>query len=89
MPFDSFKGKEELLNIHENQHKKFKNWVAEKQHLPLEELEKEVYEFIVNKNDFADILVLAEEDARTETSEVNPLTAYAKSKVFAERERYR
>ena len=26
--------------------------------------EKEVYEFIVNKNDFADILVLAEEDAR-------------------------
>ena len=28
----------------------------------------------------------AEEAARTETSEVNPLTAYAKSKVFAERE---
>ena len=26
--------------------------------------EKEVYEFIVSKNDFADILVLAEEDAR-------------------------
>ncbi len=26
----------------------------------------------------------ADEDARTETSEVNPLTAYAKSKVFAE-----
>ncbi|MDM5271553.1 hypothetical protein PGH07_05150 [Sulfurovum sp. zt1-1] len=26
--------------------------------------EKEVYEFIVDKNDFADILVLAEEDAR-------------------------
>jgi hypothetical protein len=26
--------------------------------------QKEVYEFIVSKNDFADILVLAEEDAR-------------------------
>jgi len=26
--------------------------------------EKEVYEFIVNKDDFADILVMAEEDAR-------------------------
>jgi nucleoside-diphosphate-sugar epimerase len=43
----------------------------------------------VKKNIFASscsVYGFAEGDARTESSEVNPLTAYAKSKVFAERD---
>ncbi|OLS32319.1 MAG: hypothetical protein HeimAB125_10160 [Candidatus Heimdallarchaeota archaeon AB_125] len=42
VPFDEYKDRDELMNIHEKNHPKFKKWVAEKQFLSLEEVEKEV-----------------------------------------------
>ena len=44
VPFNGYKDKDELMNIHEHYHPKFKKWIAEKQHLPLEEIEKEIEE---------------------------------------------
>ncbi len=47
--FDETKPIEELMNIHEHYHPKFKEWLAEKQELTIEEIEKEV--FSKNKED--------------------------------------
>jgi len=43
VPIDEKKTKEELMEIHEHYHPKFKKWIEEKQTLSLEEVEKEVY----------------------------------------------
>ena len=42
VPFDEYRDKDELMDIHEHNHPKFKKWITEKQHLSLEEIEKEV-----------------------------------------------
>ena len=41
--FDENKPIEELMNIHEHYHPKFKEWLKEKQELTVEEVEKEVF----------------------------------------------
>ncbi|MCE7740825.1 MAG: radical SAM protein [Candidatus Heimdallarchaeota archaeon] len=43
VPFDEYKDRGELLDIHEHYHTKFKAWLEEKQSLPLEKVEQEVY----------------------------------------------
>ncbi len=43
VPFDEFKDKKDLMKIHEYYHPKFVEWLVEKQVLPIEEVEKEIF----------------------------------------------
>lgn len=68
---------------------KFENVTLDINHKAVIDIATKAKKMGVKKNIFASscsVYGFAEGDARTESSEVNPLTAYAKSKVFAERD---
>ena len=62
VPIKENKDQEELIKIHEHYHEKFKDWLKEKQTMPLEELEKEVFskhkEEEIEKNNYLKLKVL-------------------------------
>ena len=66
VPIDDKKSQKDLLDIHEHYHPKFKDWLKEKQTLPLEEVEKEVFkqykEEIIRENNYLKLKVLITKD---------------------------
>ncbi|MCG3221310.1 MAG: hypothetical protein H7641_08015, partial [Candidatus Heimdallarchaeota archaeon] len=66
VPVDERKSLKDLLDIHEHYYPKFKEWLEEKQTLPLEEVEKEVFtqhkEEEVHENNYLKLKVMITKD---------------------------